>query len=107
MVARPGLMGLQALRSHVMAELAALAELAARAVILELAELEAMVVPGLAAAVAWAWRALAALVAVAAREETVMMPRRSMTVRLVATAALVALVDRAVQLARLVRTPQR
>ena len=49
------------------------------------------------------WRAVAALVAVAAREETVMMPRRSMTVRLVVTAERVALVDRAVQLARLAR----
>ena len=54
MVARPGLMGLQALRSHVMAELAVLAELVARAAILELAELEAMVVPGRAVAVVWA-----------------------------------------------------
>ncbi len=88
---------------HVTALRAALVDRAARAVILELAELEAMVVPGLAAAVAWAWRALAGLVAVAAREETVMMPRRSMTVRLVATAALAAPVVLAVQLAPVVR----
>jgi hypothetical protein len=40
--------------SHVMADPAAWAELVARAAILELAELEAMVVPGRVVAVAWA-----------------------------------------------------
>jgi hypothetical protein len=92
---------------HVTADPAAWAELVARAAILELAELEAVAVPGRAVAVVWAWRAVAALVAVAAREETVMTPRRSMTVRLVATAERAALVELAAMLARLARTPQR
>jgi hypothetical protein len=52
---------------RVTADLAALVELAARVVMLVLAALGAVVVPGRAATVVWAWRAVAALVAVAAR----------------------------------------
>ncbi len=75
---------------------------AARAVILELAELEAVAVPARAVAVVWAWRALAALVAVAALVALGSMRAASTMGRLVVMAGRVALVDRAAQLARLV-----
>jgi hypothetical protein len=53
-------------RCRVTADLAALAELAARAAMLVLAAQAAVVVPGRAVLVVWAWRASAALEAVAA-----------------------------------------
>jgi hypothetical protein len=53
-------------RRRATADLAALADWAARVAMLVLAALEAMVLPGRAAAVVWASRAVAALVAVVA-----------------------------------------
>jgi hypothetical protein len=68
----------------------------------ESAELE-----GAEATVVWVWRGVVALVAVAVLVALGSMRAASTTVRLVVMAERVALVDRAVQLARLVRTPQR
>jgi hypothetical protein len=74
---------------------------------LVLAVLGAVVVAGLAAAVVWAWRAVAALVAVAARVAPGSMRAASATAQQVVMPALVVLVEQAVQLARLARTRRR
>jgi hypothetical protein len=84
-----------------------LAELAARAAMLVLAALGAVVVPGRAATVVWVRQASAALVAVVALVALGGMRADSATGRLVVTPALVELVERVVQLACLARTPRR
>jgi hypothetical protein len=94
-------------RSRVTVVRAALAERAARAAMLVLAALEAVVVPGRAATVVWAWQASAALVAVAARVAPGSMRAASPTARLVVMPGLVALVERVVQRAHLARTLRR
>jgi hypothetical protein len=80
---------------------------AARAAMLVLAALGAVVLLGRAATVVWAWRASAALVAVAARVALGSMRAASQTVRRVVMPALAALVERAALLARLAPTLQR
>ncbi len=85
----------------------ALVELAARAAMLVLAALAALVVAGRAVAVVWGRRALAALEAVAARVALGSMRAVSATAQQVVMPARVALVERAVQLARLARTLRR
>jgi hypothetical protein len=94
-------------RRRVTVDLAALVEPAARAAMLVLAALGAAAVPGLVAAVAWAWRASAALVAVVALAAPAGMQAASATVQRVVTPALAALVERVVQRARLARTQRR
>jgi hypothetical protein len=94
-------------RRRVTADLVALVERAARAAMLVLVALEAVVVPGLAATVVWAWRASAALEAVAARVAPGSMRAASPTGRLVVMPALAALVAAAALLAQLARTPRR
>ncbi len=94
-------------RRRVTVDLAALAEPAARAAIAVLAALAALVVPGLASVVVWASRAWAALVAVAALAAPAGMRAFSATAQQVVTPALVALVERVVQRARLAQTLRR
>jgi hypothetical protein len=104
---RPALMGLPVLRCHAMVALAARAAPAAWAAMPVLAALEAVAVLARVVAVAWVKRASAALVAVAASAALGSMRAASTTARLVVMPGRVALVERAVLLARSARTPRR
>jgi hypothetical protein len=96
-----------ALRAAAVVAPAALAVLVERAAILVLAARAALVVPGLASAAVWVRRASAALVAVAALAALAGMRAAWPTGRLVVMPDRAALVERAVQLARLARTRRR